>query len=95
MAEVTGPISTLPGAGHAFPDGTKCDQHPDRDAVARIQGETDSMGCEMHDMCEECAEEHRAYMRSPEAQEDRPTCATGATTKRACAAGSIGSVASA
>lgn len=71
MAEVTGPISTLPGRSHDFPDGAKCDQHPDRDAVARIQGETDSMGCEMADMCAECLEEHRAYMRSPEAQEDR------------------------
>lgn len=39
MADVTGPISTLPGASHAVPDGTKCDRHPRRKAVARIQGD--------------------------------------------------------
>lgn len=64
MAEVTGPISTLPGAAHDYPDGTMCDYHPDRLAVARIQGETDSMGCEMYDMCQECLDEHREHMRN-------------------------------
>lgn len=54
MADVTGPISTLPGATHALPKGATCDQHPDRPAVVRVQGETDSFGCEMIDMCEEC-----------------------------------------
>lgn len=54
MADVTGPISTLPGALHALPKGATCDQHPDRPAVVRVQGETDSFGCEMIDMCEEC-----------------------------------------
>lgn len=71
MAEITGPISTLPGRCHDFPDGTKCDEHPDRDAVARVQGETDSFGCEMHDMCAECLEAARAWSRSPEADEWR------------------------
>ncbi len=59
MADVTGPISTLPGASHAVPEGTMCDEHPDRPAVARIQGETDSMGCEMIDACAECVVEIR------------------------------------
>ena len=63
MSEVTGPISTLPGAGHSLPDGAMCDQHPDRPAVARIQGETDSFGAELNDMCAECLAEHRRYMR--------------------------------
>jgi hypothetical protein len=54
MADVTGPISTLPGSRHALPEGTKCDNHPDRDAVARVQGETDSMGSEMNDLCADC-----------------------------------------
>ncbi|MDK8874721.1 MULTISPECIES: hypothetical protein [Paracoccus] len=54
MADVTGPISTLPGSNHAVPPGTMCDEHPDRPAVARIQGETDSFGCEMIDCCAEC-----------------------------------------
>lgn len=59
MADVTGPISTLPGASHALPPGTMCDTHPDRPAVARIQGETDSMGSEMNDCCQECVDEIR------------------------------------
>jgi len=70
MADVTGPISTLPNSGHHVPDGTMCDDHPDRPAVARIQGETDSFGSEMHDMCEECLDEYSAYLRSEQAEED-------------------------
>jgi hypothetical protein len=34
-----------------------CDHHPDRPAVVRFQGETDSFGSEMHDLCEECKAE--------------------------------------
>jgi hypothetical protein len=71
MGDVTGPISTLAGALHELPDGQMCDEHPRRKAVVRIQGETDSFGCEMHDMCEQCAKEHRAYLKSPEAAEHR------------------------
>ena len=71
MGEVTGPISTLPGTGHSLPEGQKCDRHPRRKAVARIQGETDSFGCELNDMCQECADEYRAYKNSPEAVERR------------------------
>lgn len=71
MADVTGPISTLAGRVHELPEGQTCDRHPDRKAVIRIQGETDSFGCEMNDMCEECATEHRAYLKSPEAAEHR------------------------
>jgi len=62
MAEVIGPCSTLPGAGHPLPEGTECDFHPDRPAVARIQGETDSMGAELNDMCQECLDDHRKAM---------------------------------
>ena len=36
-----------------------------RPAVARIQGETDSMGSEMHDLCRECADKMRAAIREP------------------------------
>ncbi len=71
MSDVTGPISTLPGALHALPEGQKCDQHPRRKAVARVQGETDSFGCEMNDMCQECLDEYRAWKNSPEAAEWR------------------------
>lgn len=65
MADVTGPISTLPGTRHDFPDGTMCDEHPDRPAVARIQGETDSFGCEMNDVCSECLRRDREAARDP------------------------------
>lgn len=64
MGEVTGPISTLPGAGHDFPDGTVCDEHSDRPAVARIQGETDSFGAELNDMCRECLDAYRDEMKN-------------------------------
>lgn len=67
MGEITGPIRTLPGTSHDLPDGTMCDVHSDRPAVVRIQGETDSFGCEMHDCCQECLDEIRDYERSPEA----------------------------
>lgn len=61
MGDVTGPISTLPGAGHPLPPGAMCDDHPDRPAVARIQGETDSFGAELLDLCQECLDELRAH----------------------------------
>jgi hypothetical protein len=60
MADVTGPISTLPGHRRDSPDGVMCDNHPDRPAVVRVQGETDSFGCEMCDLCAECAAADRA-----------------------------------
>lgn len=68
MGDVTGPISSLPGSRHGVPKGMKCDDHPERDAVVRLQGETDSFGCEMHDLCDECAKSFMAYERSPEAR---------------------------
>ena len=61
MADITGPIHTLPGASHDVPDGACCDMHQDRLAVARIQGETDSFGSELYDVCQECLEEIRNY----------------------------------
>lgn len=55
-----GPVATMRGATHLLPEnGVCCDNHQDRPAVARIQGETDSFGCEYHDLCDECAEEMR------------------------------------
>lgn len=66
MAEVTGPIMTLPGAKHPLPDGAMCDVHSGRKAVARVQGETDSFGSELNDLCIECLDEVRRYARSPE-----------------------------
>lgn len=57
MADVTGPISSLPYSSHCSPKDAKCDEHPDRPAVARVQGETDSFGSEMHDCCQQCLDE--------------------------------------
>lgn len=59
MADVTGPVSTLPGARMATPEGMMCDNHPDRPAVRRVQGETDSFGAEYIDLCQECLDELR------------------------------------
>lgn len=66
MADVTGRISTLPGSRHTVPEGSMCDRHPERVAVVRIQGETDSFGSEMHDLCQECIDEIREH-----AEQDR------------------------
>ncbi len=60
MSAVTGPISTLPGAIFRAPEGARCDDHPERPAAGRLQGETDSMGSEMHDLCQQCLDEARA-----------------------------------
>ena len=59
MSDTTGPISTLPGSGHDVPDGMMCDDHPDRPATHRVQGETDPFGCEMIDMCDDCFAAYR------------------------------------
>jgi hypothetical protein len=71
MAEVSkGPVSTLPGHKMGLPPGTICDTHPDRLAVARVQGETDSFGCEYNDLCKECL----AYEREMLAQTKHGKC---------------------
>ena len=45
-----------------------CDEHPDRTAVKRIQ--TDSLGCETNDVCQECYDDIR---ESPtDCKEDTP-----------------------
>ena len=77
MADVTGPISTLPGASHAVPDGMVCDNHPEAPAVARIQGETDSFGCEMEDLCQQCVDERRAYRCSEAGRAEEAEWRTG------------------
>lgn len=66
MADVIGPCSTLPGHRSAPPDGVMCDEHPGRPALARIQGETDSFGAELYDLCQECLDEFNKH-----AHEDR------------------------
>ena len=72
MAYVSsGPVSTLPGARLSLPLGAECDRHEGRPAVARIQGETDSMGCEAIDMCQECLD---AYQNRDKTEEQTGCC---------------------
>ena len=60
-----------------------CDDHPDRPAVARVQGETDSFGCEYLDLCQECLKKIRDYANSPEARSGHcEWCRTPATDLR-------------
>lgn len=66
MADVTGPISSLPGSAHRLPAGSMCDEHPERQAVARVQGETDSFGSEMVDMCQECLDAYNYHRLKPQ-----------------------------
>lgn len=54
MADVTGPIDTLPGAVRRPPADMPCDNDCGRLAEVRVQGETDSFGCEMYDLCRPC-----------------------------------------
>jgi len=64
MADVTGPISTLPGAVHTIPKGIKCDECSTKLATVRVQGETDSFGCEMIDMCQECYDKYKEEIKN-------------------------------
>jgi hypothetical protein len=74
MADVTGPCSTLPGASHVVPDGMMCDDHPDRPATHRIQGETDSFGAELNDMCDECHTSFKEAMVKYREESRHGTC---------------------
>lgn len=78
MADVTGPISTLAGTTRDVPEGMMCDNHPDQPAVVRVQGETDSFGCEMEDICQQCVDERRAYRCSEAGQAEELEWRTGA-----------------
>ena len=51
-----GPVSTLPGFKRAPEEGMMCDDHPERAAVVKRQGETDSFGCEYFYQCQECSD---------------------------------------
>lgn len=64
-----GPVSSMPGSQHLLPQGAKCDSHSDRDAVARVQGETDSFGCEYVLMCAECRDGFRLAQQEEYEQE--------------------------
>lgn len=53
----SGPVSTMPGSRlRLAPGDAKCDDHPEANAAFRVQGETDSMGCEYHHLCASCTD---------------------------------------
>lgn len=60
MADVSGPIGTLPGAIRRPPDGMRCDDCG-APAEVRVQGETDSFGSEMADLCRPCWDATKAH----------------------------------
>jgi len=76
MADVIGPTSTMPGSVHKLPDKTVCDTHPDKLAVIRIQGETDSFGAELNDMCQECLDEYKKYLQEEDTSGQCDWCKT-------------------
>ena len=63
--QVTGPISTMPNSTHSVESGAMCDNHPDRVAVTAKQGETDSFGSEIHELCDECATAWKVQASKP------------------------------
>lgn len=97
MADISkGPVDTLPYSRHLLPESTMCDLHPKRKAVARVQGETDSFGCEYNDVCKQCLKELRDYQVSAEARsgicEWCKEAATDLRDRRDCDEGMAGRV---
>jgi hypothetical protein len=65
------PVSTLPGTTWNVEEGTMCDDHLDRKAERRVQGETDSFGAEYHYMCRQCLDEFLAFRKEEYETEHR------------------------
>ena len=64
MADIsTSRVPTRTGSLHKVPKGAMCDDHTDRPATRRVQGETDSFGCEYIDMCDECHDKLMTYLQ--------------------------------
>lgn len=64
MADIsTSRVMTRSGSTHKVPTGAMCDDHTDRPATHRIQGETDSFGCEYIDWCDECHANYLKYIQ--------------------------------
>lgn len=49
-----GPVSTMPGSRSPSDGQEPCENHEDRSSSMRVQGETDSFGCEYYYLCQEC-----------------------------------------
>jgi hypothetical protein len=75
MGDTTnGPTTALPGDYQALPDGSKCDEHADRPAVARVMGDVDSFGGEFFDMCEECLKQYREELKNEDTSGECEWC---------------------
>lgn len=70
----SGPVSSMPGSVHSAPTDAACVDHEDRPAIHRVQGETDSFGCEYHDLCQECYDAHKAARAAQLAEHAVGTC---------------------
>lgn len=75
---ISGGVASLPGESWQIPEGTMCDDHPDRPAVRRVQGETDSMGCELNDMCQECLDKYKDEVKNADTSGTCEWCKTHA-----------------
>ena len=63
--QVTGPVNTMPNSTHSVENGAMCDNHPNRVATTSKQGETDSFGSEIHELCDECEASWKAQASKP------------------------------
>lgn len=82
-AAATGPIATMPGTLYGVPPGAKCDTYDCvNPATVRVQGETDSFGAEMHDLCGECARREHQGSRDFFANGECEWCQKQATDRR-------------
>jgi hypothetical protein len=70
MAHISGPINTLPGTVRKSPEDTECDECSD-DALYRVQMETDSMGAEYSDFCQE---HYDQYLHDADAADRAGVC---------------------
>lgn len=61
----SGPVTSMPGSTHSVPLGAMCDRHVTVPAVKRVQGETDSFGCEYILACDRCAADLRRLALAP------------------------------
>lgn len=55
----SGPVRTLPGSLHSLDNTDMCDEHDTVPAVKKVQGETDSFGCEFMFMCQKCYDDYK------------------------------------
>lgn len=58
-----GPVSTMPGST-SDAQNQMCDTHPQVAAYRRVQGETDSMGCEYLFMCKQCFDAYQEELKA-------------------------------